>query len=187
MRRLITNFRKNQVNGLLLFSIITLTIFAGVGFISVSNTSNPETYTPQSAYTLDVPWTGTGDPQSARAYIQKTGAEEYQTDDFDISVPTSPSAIHSASINFSVVSSFETTHEFEQDSPLDYPRYIKSSRDSSKWDTSEALSPDSLTINIGDETVSSQGFTGLVDGSEANALILENDTISPADNEIDIV
>ena len=97
---------------MLLFVTIVFTIFAGVNFISLSEgpiqttiPSNPE------SSELDITWTDSGDPQTIRTYIQNSGAETSQVDDFDITVPTSPSAIHSADMNLTIQSGTETTHE----------------------------------------------------------------------------
>ncbi|MHA1112551.1 MAG: hypothetical protein ACTSRE_15765, partial [Promethearchaeota archaeon] len=141
---------------------------------------------PNSASSLDVPWSGTGDPESARAYIQKSDSATSQTDEFDISVPTSPSVLHSADLNFTILSGFETTHEFEQDSALEYPKSYENSRENPNWDPSESSSTDSYSIISGTPNVLSDGYEGLVDTSVGTALIMEDTTISPADNVVTI-
>ncbi|TFG18991.1 MAG: hypothetical protein EU530_07520 [Promethearchaeota archaeon] len=183
MRRHTTHFRKNQVKGLLLFSIITFTVFIGGSFLTPSvNSPTSDLSVPNSASSLDIPWSGTGDPESARAYIQKSDSAASQTDDFDISVPTSPSILYSADMNFTILSGYETTHEFEQDSPLNYPRSHENSRKNPNWSAIESLSTDSWMLVSGVENGLSGGYEGLVDTSVATALILEDTTISPADN-----
>ncbi|MBN2157079.1 MAG: hypothetical protein JW776_13630 [Candidatus Lokiarchaeota archaeon] len=180
------NYRKNQVKGMLLFSAIILTIFIGVSFISIAKDPiTPDLYNVQSSTDLDVPWEGSGDPQTVRSYVQKTDSESNQVDDFNISTPTSPSAVYSSSMNFTILSDYETVHTFETDSVLDYPRSDENSRQNPGWTTSESTSTDSLIITDGTSTIGSTGFTGLVD-TNPNSYLGLNSEFSPPDNMVNI-
>jgi len=189
MRRFIILYRKKQLNGVLFFTLITLSLFIGVSSLGIvensESTSAGALQSPNISSNLELPWEDSGDAQEVRAYIRNHSSALGQTDEFDITVPTTPSAIYSADMNFKILSGVETAHEFEQDTPLEYPRSYRNSRYNPYWTTNQGTSTDALTINRGIETGGSDGFTGLVDTNSGTSLDIRNDS-SSTDYEVRI-